>query len=72
MIFFFFLCLYNYYLAELLQKTCDEKNSRVECIDDDNGEEDDNDLGGGVFIGGLGGCSEYIYIYIYTVVRRRW
>ena len=47
--------------TELLQKTCDEKNSRVECIDD-NGEEDGNDLGGGVFISGLGGCERLLTI----------
>ena len=46
---------------ELLQKTCDEKNSRVECIDD-NGEEDGNGLGGGVFISGLGGCERLLTI----------
>ena len=42
-------------VIELLQKTSDEKNSRVECIDD-NSENDDDGLGGGVFISGLGGC----------------
>ena len=59
--FFFFLFVFIYYLTELLQKTCDEKNSRVECIDD-NGEEDGNDLDGGVFISGLGGCERLLTI----------
>ena len=46
---------------ELLQKTSDEKNSRVEGIDDDS-EEDDDGLGGGVFINGLGGCERLLTI----------
>ena len=51
---------------ELLQKTSDEKNSRVEGIDDDDddddSEEDDDGLGGGVFINGLGGCERLLTI----------
>ena len=46
---------------ELLQKTSDEKNSRVEGIDD-NSEEDDDGLGGDVFTNGLGGCERLLTI----------
>ena len=46
---------------ELLQKTSDEKNSRVEGIDDDS-EEDGDGLGGDVFINGLGGCERLLTI----------
>ena len=47
---------------ELLQKTSDAKNSRVEGIDDDASEEDDDGLGGGVVIDELSDCGRLLTI----------
>ena len=45
---------------ELLEKTSDKKNPRVEGIDDDS-EEDDDGIGSGVVIDGSDGCGRLDY-----------